>query len=528
MKPALRTATLLSLIVLTACNSLWGTEPPPTGTPDVFWTVNPNTPLPFATFTPVIITPTPEATDTAVPATDTPFVSPTSSIPPLLYYSQAGDALPAVAAHFGVLTSEIGAPAGSPLTGLLVPETPLFIPNRLQDLRTTPSARILPDSELVYSPSAIDFNTQAYVSGANGKLDDYDQYLSATGWTSGADAVQRIATENSVNPRLLLALIEYESGWVLGQPTNLAQADYPLGFLDFHYQGLYRQMMWAIQELSIGYYGWRSGAFTELTLTDGTTLRLAPDLNAGSVAIQYFFAKRYGYEDWMLAIDPVNGFPALYARMFGDPWARAQAVEPLFPPNLVQPPLILPFEVNYVWSFTSGPHSAWGFTGVQDDTWAVKGALAALDFAPSADATGCLDSDAWVLASAPGRVVRSGNGVVVLDLNGDGYEQTGWNLLHMHIATRDRVEVGAWLNLGDRIGHPSCEGGTSTGTHLHYARKYNGEWVLADGPVPFTLSGWVAHAGTQSYQGWLTRGDQTIISNQNGTYESRIVRKPDE
>jgi LasA protease len=528
MKIALNTAVLFFLIVLTACNSLWGTEVPPTNTPDIFWTVNPNTPLPFATFTPVIITATSAPTETSSPVTETPPVSPTSSIPKILYYSQAGDSLPSVAGHFGVLTSEIGAPAGSPLTGLLVPNTPLYIPNRLQDVRTTPSARILPDSELVYSPSAIEFNTQAYVSGANGKLNTYEQYLSTTGWTSGADAVQRIATENSVNPRLLLALIEYESGWVLGQPTNYAQEDYPLGHLDFQYRLLYRQMMWAVQELSIGYYGWRSGALTEITLTDGTILRLAPDLNAGSVAIQYFFAKRYGYEDWMLAVDPANGFPALYARMFGDAWTRAQAVEPLFPPNLVQPPLILPFEVNYLWSFTGGPHSAWGFTGVQDSSWDVKGALAALDFAPSADATGCLVSDAWVLASAPGRVIRSGNGVVMLDLDGDNNEQTGWDLLFMHIATRDRVAEGAWLNVGDRVGHPSCEGGTSTGTHLHIARKYNGEWVLADGPIPFTLSGWVAHAGNQTYQGTLTKGDLTIVSNQNGTFESRIVRKPGE
>jgi LasA protease len=528
MKPVLRTVIPVFLIVaLAACNSLWGTEPPPTNTPDVFWTINPDTPLPFATFTPVIVTPTPDPTETSIPVTDTPPGSPTSSIPPLLYYSQAGDALPAVAAHFGVLTSEIGAPAGSPLTGLLIPETPLLIPDSLQDVQLTPRTLILPDSEFVYSPSAIDFDTNAYVSQANGKLNSYDQYLSATGWTKGADEVQRIATENSINPRLLLALIEYESGWVLGQPGNLAQDDYPLGYLDFQYQGLYRQMMWAVQELSVGYYGWRTGAVTQLTLTDGITIRLAPDLNAGTVALQYFFAKRYGYDDWLQAIDPVNGFPALYARMFGDAWARAQLVEPLFPPSLTQPELILPFEENRVWSLTYGPHSAWGEFADNID-WEVKGALAALDFAPSADETGCMISDAWVLASAPGRVVRSGNGVVVLDLDGDGREQTGWNLLYMHIAADGRVALGDWLQTGDHIGHPSCEGGVSTGTHLHFARKYNGEWVIADGPLPFTLSGWVAHAGTQDGQGSLTKGDQIVIANQNGTYESHIVRGPDQ
>ena len=98
----------------------------------------------------------------------------------------------------------------------------------------------------------------------------------------------------------------------------------------------------------------------------------------------------------------------------------------------------------------------------------------------------------------------------------------------MHLADKDRAPVGAWLKTGDRVGHPSCTGGDSTGTHLHFARKFNGEWVLADGPLPFTLSGWVAHAGDEPYQGSLTRGDRVVISNQNGTYKSQIVRKSGE
>jgi murein DD-endopeptidase MepM/ murein hydrolase activator NlpD len=434
-----------------------------------------------------------------------------------------GDTLPAVAAHFSVAPAEIGGPPDLPQTGLLIPETPLFIPDRLGSLQLTPGRQIMPDSEIVYSPTGTDFNTETYVAGQNGKLNTVKQYLSATGWTSGAQAVQRIATENSINPRLLLALIEYESGWVSGQPGNLAQTDYPLGYIDFQYRGLYMQMMWAVQELATGYYGWRSGSLTEITLTDGTSLRLSPDLNAGTVALQYFFARRYSYSDWLNALDPASGFPELYARMFGDPLIRDYM---LFPPSLVQPTLTLPFEVNKVWSFTGGPHSAWGFT--QDEAMAKKGALAALDFAPAADTTGCYDSDAWVLASASGRVVRSGNGVVVLDLGDDGLEQTGWDLLYMHIADRDRAKLEAWLQTGDRVGHPSCKGGDSTGTHLHIARKFNGEWVLVDGPLPFTLSGWVARAGAEPYHGTLTKGDQVVTSNQNGTYISQITRNPGE
>ncbi len=74
-----------------------------------------------------------------------------------------------------------------------------------------------------------------------------------------------------------------------------------------------------------------------------------------------------------------------------------------------------------------------------------------------------------------------------MDLDGDGNEETGWVIVYLHIATEGRVPVGTWLAQGDKIGHPSCEGGKSTGSHLHIVRKYNGEWVPADGP-PMPLS----------------------------------------
>ena len=114
------------------------------------------------------------------------------------------------------------------------------------------------------------------------------------------------------------------------------------------------------------------------------------------------------------------------------------------------------------------------------------------------------------MASAAGLVVRSGNGLVVLDLDGDGHEQTGWVLLYLHVSSDDRIPVGTWVDEGTHLGHPSCEGGLATGTHVHFARKYNGEWIAADGPMPFVLNGWRAHAGEAAYKGTLTRGEEVV------------------
>jgi murein DD-endopeptidase MepM/ murein hydrolase activator NlpD len=433
----------------------------------------------------------------------------------MLYYTQAGDTLPVVAVRFGVLPDEITSPDPLPARSLLPPNQLLIIPRT--PANTTASHRLMPDSEVVYSPSATDFDVSAFVREAGGYLSRYQEYLKTTGTTSGADIVHRVAIENSINPRLLLALLEYQSGWVYGEPENLAQKEYPMGHIDLDAHGLYQQLVWAVRNLSVGYYGWREGLLTDIEFPDGVTARLAPDLNSGTVALQYYFAQLYDTQTWVSALDMTQGFPALYKRMHGDPWLRALTFEPLYPPGLTQPDLILPFMIGQVWSFSGGPHGAWE----QD------GARAALDFAPASMESGCVKSDAWVVAAASGLIVRSGHGIVVLDLDGDGYEQTGWALLYLHLTSNGNTPVGRWVEKGDLLGHPSCEGGTATGTHIHIARKYNGEWFAADGPIPFNLGGWIAHAGKNPYEGNLTKDGEVIYASVYGAFESRIRRNAD-
>jgi len=431
---------------------------------------------------------------------------------PLLYYTQAGDTLPVIAIRFAVDPVEINSPSGDiPLSGLLNPDTLLIIPHKL--VNTTSSVKLVPDSELVYSPSAVDFDIEAYVNQAGGYLSHYQEWLNSSQWTSGADVIAKVALENSINPRLLLALLEYQSAWVYGYPTNAMQEDYPMGKVGLSMRGLYSQLAWAVNQLSTGYYGWREGWVTEIKFSDGVTARLAPDLNSGSVAIQYYMAQVYDTPGWLGALDPNTGVSATFEKMFGNPWLRAMEVEPLYPPNLTQPELILPFLIGQVWSYTGGPHGA----------WERDGSRAAIDFAPGSTESGCVESTAYVVASAPGLVVRAGHGAVVIDLDGDGNEQTGWNLLYLHVSEL-RVDVGDWVETSDLLGHPSCESGVATGTHVHMARKYNGEWISADGPLPFVLSGWMVHAGNAPYEGTMTKGSETIFSSVFGSGESQIVR----
>jgi LasA protease len=435
-----------------------------------------------------------------------------SNVPPTLYYTQAGDTLDGLAARFHVNKDQIQ--SANPVTesGFLDPNLLMMIPKGTD--ATSANLKLIPDSEVVFSPSGLDFDTKTFVADAGGYLSTYKEYLNASGWLTGAGVIERIATENSINPRLLLSILEYRSHWVYGRPGSEMERDYPMGKVDTTKKGLYQQLAWAVSQINVGYYGWREGITTDITFTDGSKVKGAPELNAGTFALQFLFAQLYDRTSWEAAMYTEAGYAALHNKMFGNAFLRAMAVEPLFPATLQQPSFILPFEPGIQWSFTGGPHAAWGN----------ESARAALDFAPDHYNGGCAKSNDWVVAMASGVVARTGEGVVVLDLDGDGVEQTGWDILYMHIATDGKVKVGDFVEQGQHIGHPSCEGGVSTGTHTHIARKFNGEWILAGGPLPFDMDGWTVHAAAQSYKGTLSNGLKTINACACGTLETVISR----
>jgi hypothetical protein len=270
-------------------------------------------------------------------------------------------------------------------------------------------------------------------------------------------------------------------------------------------------MLWVAEQLSAGYYGWRTGELTTIVLAGGYRSRVDMYQNAGTVGLHYLAAQMFSREEFAQAVGP-DGFVRVYARLWGDPWADVQDV---LPGNLTQPALALPFEARQAWSFTGGPHPAWG----RNVPWA------ALDFAPSG-VSGCNASSSFALAVAPGLIARANDSTVMLDLDGDGNERTGWVVFYFHIAEQDMVSAGRAVNAGDPIGHPSCEGGTATGSHVHMARRYNGEWILADGIAPFDLGGWTAQRGPAAYQGRLTRIGAWVEASTASTASNRVYWAP--
>lgn len=415
------------------------------------------------------------------------------------YTIQDGDSMVALAARFNTTIEEIrkANPVIPETTTTLPPGMPVKIPIYYLPLWGS-TYQIIPNALFVNGPAQRDFNTVEFVNDHPGWLKAYSVYAYG-GWRTGGELVDYIATSYSVSPRLLLALLEYRAE-ALSNPVPPENVDRSLlGQRREMFENLYYQLLWLADTLNNGYYQFLDGKLLSHELMGGELERYDPWQNAATVSLQNYFASILPNDAYYRAIAP-DGFTLVYQKLFGDIWFPIR--EPVMGGSLMQPELSLPFVPGKSWSYTGGPHPVWG----EENPWA------AIDFAPPSDLSGCAASVEWVTAVGDGVITRTEPGLAILDLDGDGDERTGWNILYLHLSSSEAAPQGKRVVKGDVIGHPSCERGRATGTHVHVARKYNGQWIPADGIIPFNLEGWVTHSTGIAYQGTLTRHSQVVTA----------------
>ena len=466
---------------------------------------------------PVALTQAPDPVQPPLGTLINPTANPTRALPGIEaageYVVQPGDTLSGIALRNGVSVETLLAINDLPNPDQLEVGQVIRLPAPPSEYGS--SLKILPDSRLVRAPGSASFDVQSFINQQPGFVRIATDIVNGEFFTA-AQLVERVALEYSVDARVLLALLEYKSRFLTNPDPDENVRIYPLGApaspLGFDRNGLYRQLTWAADQLNVGYYGWKLRGLSIVEFSDGARVLYAPDLNAGTVAVQHLLSLHNDYFTWQQQVSS-DGFFRTFVALFGDPFANT--IDPLVPPSLEQPLLTFPFPRGETWYYTGGPHGAWG----SGSAWS------AIDFAPPDDiatvTTSCYVSDFFATALAPGVIARTDEGTVILDLDGDGDETTGWTILYLHMAERDRIQPGTIVQVGDRIGRPSCEGGFSTGTHMHLARRYNGEWIpascdrCAESRPPFVLDGWtVVGLTNQEYQGFLVKGNDRRVAEQ--------------
>ncbi len=459
------------------------------------------------------------------PPTDTPFPHPTlnpEATPAEFqseYVVQVGDTLSEIAHRFNTTTPILAQLNGLYNPNLISVGQVLLLPGL--PAQDSPAVKTLPNSALIRGPGSDALDIASFIQNQPGFIREYSELLeygAAAGGLqyelrSAAEIVNQVSLEYSIDPRILLSLLEYQGRWLSSSSPQDPRRQQPIVTGSEPPNGLYRQLSWAADWLNRGYYGWKYQELKVLTDFSGERYRIPAGLNAASVALQTLFSQINPAPIWLQKVSS-EGFLKQYRAYFGDPFAQGGDENIQFP--LSQPALDLPFARGETWYFTGGPHQGWG----RYSPWS------ALDFAPP-DAGQhygpCFRSDYAVRAMAEGQVVYSHAGLLIQDLEADGQPGSGWLLFYLHLSEEGRASEGEWLAAGDIVGHPSCEGGFSTATHVHIARRYNGEWLPAncndctpEAMTPtFTLGGWRAEGiRNQAYQGKLLREGEERIADQ--------------
>lgn len=432
------------------------------------------------------------------------------------YIVQSGDTLSSIAARHNTSIQTLLAINNLTDPDLISVGQILRLPQPPSE--STPAIKLLPDSRFVRGPNSKAFDIHTFISQQPGYIRSANDVVGTTQadgqkieYLLGAgDVIARVSKEYSVDPRMLLVILELRANWLSQSIIPPELQTHPLISMESSgviiRAGLYRQLSWAANTLNRGYYDWKYRGQTVLEFGNGERLAYAVGLNAGTVGIQYFLSQNRNVQEWR---DDLDRFYQLYYAYFGDPFQ--DSIEPLVPKQITQPNFNLPFANGETWFYTGGPHGGWG----SGSAWS------AIDLAPPDERTGsdplCYTSAYWALAVAPGVITTSQDGLVLLDLDNDGDETTGWSVIYLHLAQEERVSAGTHVVTGDRLGRPSCEGGFSTATHMHIGRRYNGEWIPADCSScgseitvpPFNLGGWqVVGIPNQEYQGFIILGDQ--------------------
>ncbi|MBC8161673.1 MAG: peptidoglycan DD-metalloendopeptidase family protein [Roseiflexaceae bacterium] len=365
----------------------------------------------------------------------------------------------------------------------------------------TPSgpAQFFHDQRLTYAPGFYVPEVQAFLDAQPGPLKTFSTPVGDRSH-SFAEIVVGQSLYYSLNPQVVLALLESQAGLLSAERPSQQQLDWAMGYRtkdakpgEDKLRGLTAQVRWAVRQLL---YARRDfAAYPPLVFQDGTQSP-AP---AGWELSRYALARALAPATTPDQLDQrLMAFAATYTRLFGDPrpapedWPAPAA--PFLSWPLEKPARITSF-FDHDGPFlgrSGGTFSYWGrnepdlsYDG--HDGWDYASA-----FEPA-------------LAAAAGTVVFAGNAddncattAVVLD-HGNGYRTLYWHLSSANVANGQ--QVGA----GDALGITGASG-CAFGPHLHLGVQYLGRSTDPYGYCGATADPWAQNpAGSASRWLWQDR-----------------------
>jgi len=338
--------------------------------------------------------------------------------------------------------------------------------------RLEPAPALLSDGQFVWGPNVGPFNVGAYLRNRKSPLAPY------------AADLELWASYSSVNPKVLLTVLEIRDSWV----TNLPVGTPPV-VVSQRIEATAMQLAATFYE-HLHTWGARRPVLSNspaggpaIWYADGSVAVLDASTSSGTAAVASVLAADAYPEGFSIqdVAEPAD-FPIVFGALFPgtDLLSEANQINPLTvpPANLLQ----LPYPLGATWT-ASGPHS-WNGGNYPPP-------FSSLDFFTGGGTCGA-PPNLYAVAAASGSVYRPFGYSCWLEIDHGG----GWVTSYYHLRN---LYSGAPLGRAAKVGTIACElcaGGFSTGPHVHFSLKYNGAYASLEGVM---LSGWTVHAGSVPY-----------------------------
>ena len=384
-----------------------------------------------------------------------------------------------------VPTAPAAAPTVAPTALPAEPRDPLFDPRRLS-----------------YDHGFNGPEIQAFLEARGSPLRDV-RFQVGSRSQSFTDVLVSLSSLYSLSPRLLLALIDLQSGLVSSSNASPEQLAWALGYRGDGggRRGLYSQLRWAARELryAVRDYSTRGDdALPPLAFADGTLQDVSADLPFSRYVLARALAPTVAPGSLGARLD---GLVNSYARLFGDP-----REPPIDWPAPAQPFLTRPMEQNFpITSFFDHDAPFLRQNGSLFTYWGRAETDSAFAYDGHTGWDYGIGPPDKVLAAAPGVVTFAGNSddgcatparAVIID-HGNGYRTLSWHLASIAVEAGQQVERGQELGVAG-------ESGCAIGAHLHFQVQYLGRDVDPYGWCGAAADPWAASpAGQLSV--WLWR-----------------------
>ncbi|MFR9719181.1 M23 family metallopeptidase [Aeromonas diversa] len=313
-----------------------------------------------------------------------------------------------------------------------------------------------PDEQLfVYGEAALAFDLEGYLSREAPHL------------LPRLETIRHWAGATSINPQLLLALMEQRSQ-LLSRPRARA-FEQPFG-MAVGERGFTPQLAAMARTLSERFYQARELAERR---PKGVTRSIAPT----ALALQTL---------------PGSGHPPLaevYEQLFGRGSFYSAATPKATPAPLLAGLFQMPWRQGYSWKVNGAhAHSGSGF--------------------PLSSIDASYDWPGWGSPTYTVAAANSGTVTVFSRCQVRVTHSSGWATNYYHMADI-AVRSGDYVEANTRLGtyasdrnQALCEGGSSTGPHLHFSLLYNGVFRSLQGT---TLGGYQVNVGSYSYDNHCSR-----------------------